>query len=150
MKDIVRLPTEYISFHELVICGNRFINGTVPIEVESTPVLLIGRSEPPSVWISVPDKQRSNPHALVVNNQSLVSEIDVLTRKNSTVIIFDKSITMLFVKKESDERAIVLALDLRPIGLNIFGDEESLNVATNVLENNTFKNVHTMIKIGGE
>lgn len=150
MKDITRLPPEYIAFQELVICGNRFINGTVPIEVETTPVLLIGQGEPPLVWISVPGKQRLKPFALVVNNQSRESKISVFWKTNSTVIFFKSSITMLYVTKESDEKAIVPTLDLRPIGLSIFGNEDSLTVANTVLENNTFKNIRAMIRIGGE
>jgi len=54
------------------------------------------------------------------------------------------------VSKISDNSASVVQMDLRPIGLNIYGDESHLVVGTHQLVSNTFQNVYVMIGIGKE
>ena len=42
----------------------------------------------------------------------------------------------------------ITKLDLRPFGLDIFSDEDSLNVMGNSLTKNTFKNIKVVISVG--
>ncbi|OQX52698.1 MAG: hypothetical protein B5M53_08020 [Candidatus Cloacimonas sp. 4484_209] len=58
------------------------------------------------------------------------------------------NIQTIKVLQLSDDLARVIQLDLRPIGLTIFGDETRLVIGSNQLVSNTFTDVYIMIKIG--
>jgi hypothetical protein len=76
-------------------------------------------------------------------------EVKVLYSEDSSeVTVQFRRHPMIEIKKESPESARVTFLDLRPIGLNIFGDSESLQLGSNQLSNNSFSNVGFMAKLG--
>jgi hypothetical protein len=52
------------------------------------------------------------------------------------------------VKKFSETKAVINQLDLRSLGLNIYGTEFGLTIGENKLFANTFENVRTMVGIG--
>ena len=61
--------------------------------------------------------------------------------KDTTVVSFGKTV-LLRVEKLSDQKAEVIEMDFRPIGLNIYGDKNGLHVGTNLLAGNTFERSH--------
>ena len=144
------LPKEYFPFEELEICSNQFINGKVLIEVHNNAVLLIGKGPQPVVWLSgLISKEGKQFQEIVNRNLSLNKSVDiVISEKNNSTIIKVGDLTILEAAKASESKAIVPKMDLRPIGLNIFGDTKELHVGTNRLINSTFMNTHTMVGIG--
>lgn len=143
-----QLPPEYIPYVELKICNNMFINGQVPIEVNKKSILLVGKGEHPVVWLFTFTSPKSKVLIhLVENNKPLRKEIEVLIPKNETIVSFN-NIILLHVQKCSEDIAEIIDMDLRPMGINIHGDNNGLFVGTNQLVNNTFTNVNTMIAIG--
>jgi len=86
---------------------------------------------------------------VVEKNNSLNKAIDVsISEENKSTILKAGDVTIVEATKVSEEKAIVTKIDLRPIGLNIYGDTDGLCVGTNKLTSNTFMNVHTMVGIG--
>lgn len=147
MKTESKLPKEYSPFQELVVCSNESINGVILLEVNKSIALLVGQGDHPSVWLSVPRADKSGEQVHIVrNNQTLHEGFAVVLPKNATVVLFGATV-LLHVEKLSDQRAEVIELDFRPIGLSIYGDKNGLYVGTNLLADNTFTNVHTMIAI---
>lgn len=148
MKTESKLPEEYSPFQELVVCSNEFINGVILLEVDKSIVLLVGQGAHPSVWLSIPRANKNGEQVHIVrNNQTLHEAFAVALPKNATVVSFGTTV-LLHVEKLSDQKAEVIELDFRPIGLSIYGDKNGLYVGTNLLADNTFNNVHTMIAIG--
>jgi len=143
------LPENYTPYNELIICNNILINVIVPIELNKRIPLLIGKGDIPLVWLSIPaTKDASSWQEIVIKNESLNKKIAVITsEKDKSVIIKAGKHIFIHVKKISDEKAEVIGLDLRPLGLNIYGDTKGLYIATYSLSKNTFNNVHTMIGI---
>jgi hypothetical protein len=141
-------PSDYTPYQELTICSNKFINGKVPIEVKKSVVLLVGKGEHPLVWINTFTSPNSTVLIhLVEKNQPIRKEIHVLLPNNETIVSFENTI-LLQVKQVTEDNAEIVEMDLRPIGLDIHGDNSGLYVGTNQLVNNTFTNVPTMIGIG--
>ena len=148
MNQSIRLPKEYKPFDELDLCGNTLINVPVPFEVDGYVPLLIGRNDIPRVWLNAPPpKSGTGWIPLVRQNRSLHRSVKAIEQEN-VVIIKINAMEILRVIKLSNSSANVVQMDLRPIGLNIHGDESHLVVGTHVLVSNTFQNVHVMIGIG--
>jgi hypothetical protein len=156
MEKEINPPKDYIPFEELILCSNNFVNGLMPIVVDGNIPLLIGKGELPLVWLATPLQFRLRWKYIVVGNKSLSTHIKVIISKEDKeiIVIFvkenNKETILLKVKKESDGKAIVTEIDLRPLGLNIHGNNVQLFVGTNTLSKNTFQNVRTMIAIGSK
>lgn len=144
------LPKEYLPFEEIEICSNRFINGKILIEVHNHAIILIGKGPQPVIWLSgLISKEGKQLQEIVNKNCSLNKSVDVIiSEKNNSTIVKVGDLILLEAAKASESKAIVPKMDLRPIGLNIFGDTKELHVGTNRLINSTFMNTHTMVGIG--
>ena len=150
MNQRIRLPKEYKPFDQLALCGNTLINVPVPFEVDGYIPLLIGRNQLPKIWLNAPSpKPGLEWTPLVRQNRSLHKAVRLIEQENE-IIIKINSIEILRVLKISNNSANVVQMDLRPIGLNIYGDKSHLVVGTHQLASNTFQNVYVMIGIGKE
>lgn len=162
LKKNLILPNDYIPFNEIVFCSNLFINGNVLIQIGNDAILLVGNGEVPLIWLKYPTNH-NNWAYIVEKNTPLHKDISIFANNRTTTMIFnllntindniiknynlDIKKTIIKVSKISNKKAIIEELDLRPIGLEIYGNNDGLNVATNYLKNNSFVNVDTMIKI---
>jgi hypothetical protein len=146
----LNLPKDYVPFGELILCSNSFINGFVPIEISGHIPFLIGNGEYPTIWISKPaSKDGSIWKDVVIQNKTPDNNISIIfSEKEKLVNISIGSIILIQAKKISNDKAEVMNIDLRPLGLNIYGDIHGLYVATNLFSNNSFSNVYTMMALG--
>lgn len=150
------LPSQYTPYEELVICSNTMINGIIPVEVDGHSPFLVGKGDVPRIWLSamVNPSEQKWLH-LIENNQIIdqptfkdhplklfISEEDRLVQVSAGEYI------ILRVEKRSETQAVISQLDLRPLGLNIFGKEDGLHVANSHFRENRFENVRAMIGIG--
>ena len=141
MKTDFELPQNYNPFQEIIFCSNRLVNVAVPILLmENIPICLIGRGPVPLVWLSGPIE----PHAkiwnyVVIGGSPLKSAIDLKTDwETNTVLVKVGPQEVLRAKKLSEDRAVVDLVDFRPLGLNVYGTMEELNVGQNKFIRNHF------------
>src|SRR5207248_2115263 len=121
------------------IGSNLFINGKVPIAVDSSPALLIGFGTEPKLWLAVPDKG-STMRYLVEDNESRSKRIKVLA-KDQAVSVYCDNIPILQAVKEGDKMVKVIHIDFTPIGLAIQGDLNMLRVGKSQMSGNVFENI---------
>lgn len=142
------LPKEYSPFDKLEICSNLF-KGTIPIKAYEHAVVLIGRGAQPLIWLSgLVTKKGKEFKELVKKNHSLNEAVKVIiSTKNNSIVVKVANIVILEVTKVSEEKAIMSKIDLRPIGLNIYGDVNRLMVGTNSFIHNTIT-AQTMVNVG--
>ena len=82
-------------------------------------------------------------------NKSLHPNISVETTESErTVLIKAGDDMLLSVTARDDESAVVNNMDLRPIGLNIVGDGNGLQIGGSSLSGNIFSGVDTIIGLG--
>ena len=77
-----------------------------------------------------------HPAVIVSQNQ----ELREITAKVDTV-------TLINAKMIDDNSCIINQIDLRPIGLNLFGNENNLTIGTSNFSGNTFQGVTFMIGV---
>ena len=143
------LPTQYRPFKEIDIGTNRLIDGQVLFSINENAPVLIGVNGIPRVWLSIPaDPKGEYWQLLVRDNKSLHPMVTVKT-EGDTVIVDTPDGVVLQVRKESDTLAKVTQINLRPFGINIYGNEGSLTVMNNNLTGNRFVGAKVMVGIGG-
>jgi hypothetical protein len=154
MEEKNKLPEDYLPFSKIIICSNAFIGGKYIIEVNINVPLLIGKGILPLVWLSIPLSDNKWSYIIernISHHPNIIVELS--TEKHSVIIKIregkiktDKVIINIY--KETEDSIIIKQIDLRPMGLDIYGNEDGLNVGTNIIKNSNFLNVNTMIGIG--
>jgi hypothetical protein len=147
----VSLPSDYVPYQTLIVCGNTLINGKVPLEVNGYIPFLVGVGPSgPLVWLQLPrGKQLDFWQYVVRANRSLHKAVKVKESANE-VHAYIRSTLVLLVVAEVPESARIEHLDLRPMGLRIHGTTKELQVGEKTMRDNVFENVDAMLGIGVE
>ncbi|EAR07334.1 hypothetical protein [Reinekea blandensis] len=147
MKNMVDLPENYKPFKTLVFCSNTLVNGKVPISISGDIPILIGQGSKLKIWINLLSQNKSGKTRPIVRESlSLHPQVQIDQTPERTKIFANKELLVEVIKKSSNE-ADVIHLDLRPIGISIFGDKDGLNVGNQTMSGNTFSNVDCMVGI---
>ena len=143
------LPSQYEPFNQIEIGTNSLTNVEVLFSLNDNVPLLIGFGKEPRIWLSIPaDPKGGKWQKLVRDSKSLHPKVKVI-RKDGSIVIDTPDGAVLNVKKLSETMVKVVLINLRPFGINIHGDENSLMVMNSNLVGNSFVNVKVMVGIGG-
>lgn len=145
-----KLPATYQPFDELQLCSNSLMKVKVPLLIDGNAVILVGRGPAPLVWLAAPTQPKGSAWDYVVR-ESIAGfrQIDValsLTTREVTVRVHDSE--LLHVRALSDSVAVVDRVDLRPIGLAIYGDSSGLHAGPTRLASNVFNGIENALVFG--
>ena len=145
MKNII--PTEYQPFEQIIFCSNILIEAGAIIKIGDFEPIIIGKGlKFPAIWLKARDKNK-NWISIVERSVSLSPQIEIINDiKLNTTTITTKDVIILKAQ-EIDSTCTVNILDLRPLGLNIFGNEQLLKVGEGEFRGNTMKGVGAFIGI---
>ncbi len=140
----------YKPYETIVFCNNTFNNITYLIDDNGVFPLLIGKGEFPRIWLYT--RNNNNPIALVRDNISISAQVKVniyQEERRMTIELFDMKDKYLNILEIVLKEGIpnLKRLDMRPIGYNIYGDSESLNIGNSKFANNVFQGMRTLIHI---
>lgn len=142
------LPAQYVPYVRVKIGTNRLENVKCLLSVNGFIPLLFGQGSPPKIWLSVPaNKEGTEWYPLIKENFSSHRDIRVETALKRVTIKAPQG-TILNVLKSDDGSLVVLKLDLRAFGLDVYTDAGALIVMGSRLSNNQFNNVQTVIAVG--
>jgi hypothetical protein len=142
------LPTNYIPYEKLVVCNNTLINGKVPITIGPFVPILVGKGDVPKIWLNMLllRNQKEPSKTIVRENLALYDKILIkIIEKYVKISISGQPIVE--VEKKSNNEAVIVFLDLRPIGTNILGDSEKLIIGDQIHSGKIFENVDSMYGI---
>ncbi|EAP80271.1 hypothetical protein [Sulfitobacter sp. NAS-14.1] len=139
------LPSSYTPYQKLVFCSNVLEGGGNLIEVSGTIPILVGRGDPPLVWLSA--KQDAKIVTVVEASRAKFSSVTAASIFGGTVVM-SKGVVLLSARQISEEEAEVTEIDLRPLGLNVYGNKSGLHVGGMEFTGNHFSGVGTMVGIG--
>lgn len=147
MNDRKEIPEDFVPYPLLDVLGNKFVNGLVPVATSTSAVLLIGKGNTPSVWLSAPNQSDPKMRTYVVEaNKSRSPDIEVHVQRNETVVSFHGTV-MVRAQQIAPDSAVIKDLDLRPVGLNVYKEGDAIRIGSTLIQHNEFKNVDTMIVI---
>jgi hypothetical protein len=143
------LPKIYKPYQRLTVCGNLIIGGGHLVALGDVLPLLVGGGEAPMVWLQAPtDKTGKTYIPLVTASVASHPAVSVVSNKEGLTVSVGGTAVLRITQTDSDA-AVIDLLDLRPIGLNIFGNEASLNAGGATFKSNTFSGAGTLLAFGG-
>lgn len=145
---IDELPSQYEPFRRVRIGSNLLENIQALLVIKGHVPFIIGKGKTPRVWLYIPTNTDGTEwYPLIKDNFS--SHPDVVVKAAPKMLtIRTPEATALACLLGKEDVIHITKLDLRPFGINIYSDEESLNVMGNTLSKNTFKNIKAVISIG--
>lgn len=150
MITIKNIPKNYKPYLHLTLCSNKISNYTNLFVINDNIPLLIGCGDKPMIWIQGAVKNKS---ALFIDSTiSKSNQIKIIEEDGVITITFSfkknyqtSNVILLKIKQIKEDEATVSQLDLRPIGLNIYGnDSDGLTAGNAKLFRNMFNTTTVM------
>jgi len=150
MKSEISLPENYAPFDKLNLCSNILLNVQIPFSIREVALLLVGKGKTPLVWLSAPTAPGSKEWEYIVeSNKSLNPAIYVEVRdQEKAVSVKVGNVIIIKVVAESETTAVADIVDLRPLGINIYGDSSILNLGNNKFTQNSIVNARVAFALG--
>jgi len=119
------------------------------IQIGEVLPILIGKGEVPQVWLQGPSDTTGQNFIQLVT-ASVSSHPAILVNSTSLgLAVSAGGREVLRVRPIGPNEAIVDFLDLRPLGFNIFGDDQMLNAGGMKMSRNTIAGGGTFLALGG-
>ncbi|MBS3667067.1 hypothetical protein [Vreelandella boliviensis] len=142
------LPKSYQPYEKLTVCSNTLVGGGHVAAVGEILPLIIGTGEKPQIWLqAINNVEDTEFISIVENSVSKHPAVDVI-ELSGVVTVKIQGIIVLSVMSSSENSAVVNSMDLRPIGLNIFGDMHALKVGGSTFSGNTMSGGGVLIGLG--
>ena len=132
----------------VVLGGNEFVDCENILAAGGEPLLSI-RTAPLSVTFRTPKVWSQSPAVTIVANEVTPPPQDGVhvVRDATSVSVVLRGFPMLVAIGEGKDR-VLLRLDLRPLGINVFDDAEGLHLGSNTFRGNRISNAATAISLG--
>lgn len=142
------LPENYQPYDSLTVCSNTLLGGGHIMAVGEVLPIVIGKGTKPQVWLQAMSSPDSKEFVSIIESSiSNHPAVEVIEQEGAIVVNIQGS-KVLVVKADTDTSAIVTQLDLRPIGLNLFGNESALTAGGTTLSHNTMAGGAILIGFG--
>ena len=138
MKNLKNLPKGYTPYELLNVCSNKLTGGANIIIVGDILPLIIGRGSKPQIWLRAIQNPQSKRFISLVEASVSQHPLVRVEEVGRQLVVKVQGATVLRVEQTSEDRAFVSELDLRKLGLNVFGTLSNLNAGGVTFSNNTF------------
>lgn len=147
----MRLEAEdFENYNEIIICSNYLKNCKSIIKQDSNgfePLMIKkGKDGKPLIFLQSYDNKKSETIDIINGNRSLVTSV-IFEHSRTGCFVGYSDIIILEVVQNEKKIMEVIALDLRPIGFNIFGDSTALNMGGNTISRSSTSNSGSFIGI---
>jgi hypothetical protein len=143
------LPSSYQPYEKLTICSNSLIGGGHVVELAGALPLIIGYGEKPQVWLqAISNPEKMEFVSIVENSVSKFPTVEV-KEIDGSIIITIQGKQVLKVRNVSNSEAVVENMDLRPIGLNLYGDANNMNIPNGSFSGNSMSGGGVLLGLGG-
>ena len=148
--DNFKVPADYIPLGTFKFCSNTITNVKYLIDDNGfKPLLIGGGDDAPRIWLYA---KASNYEyvELIKDNKSLLDNFEVTINEQSKTILVTagKTIVKSILDVSYDQVIEVKHLDLRSVGLNVYGDANQLTIGENKFVNNSVIGSENLIGMG--
>lgn len=144
MENKTQIPTEYNPFDEIILCGNRLLKVKKIVDDKGFIPILIGenkKTKRPQIWLNA--KTKDGVIQLIDKNRPLINLIEFNDYSNDNqidVILNNQGEKHIILQIENlGEIPSITKFDLRTIGYNIYGDENTLHIGGSQMTKNSFQ-----------
>ncbi|MDD1783436.1 hypothetical protein LRP49_19880 [Enterovibrio sp. ZSDZ35] len=146
---IESLPSNYSAPEQMLIGSNSLKNVQTLIDFNGFSPILVGDGDTPHIWINVPMNQQGTEwYPLVKDNFSTNPAVIVLKRSNGVKVTTPDG-EVIDCEKRNDGTIVVHKLNLRPFGINVTANSESLNIMNTSFSSSGFSNMRAVVGLGG-
>lgn len=143
------LPSTYKPYQKLTVCSNVLIGGGHLLVLGEVLPLLVGSGEGPTIWLQAPtDKSGKRYVPLVTASVASHPAVGVVGNKDGLTVSVG-GVPVIHIRQVDQDSAEIDLLDLRPVGLNIYGNASALTAGGATFSQNTFSGGGTLIAFGG-
>lgn len=148
MMTLKSKPDSYVPYESLTICSNTIKGGGNLVAVSEVIPLLIGKGDTPQIWLlALANAQKNEFVSIVEKSISKHPAVKVYEDAEFLNVMISGEV-VLSVRQDSESSATVTVLDLRPLGLNMYGNENTLNVGGGTFSKNSMSGGGTLIGLG--
>lgn len=145
MKNII--PSEYQSFERLTICSNTLIGAGAIVKIGDFEPILVGKGlKLPAIWLRA-RANKKNWISIVERSISLNPQIEIINEVTSNTTTIKTKDIIILKAQQLESSCAINDLDLRPLGLNIWGNSQFLKVGEGEFRGNTMQGVGAFIGI---
>lgn len=144
-------------YDELIVCSNILINTKhIMVTNDGWCPLVVRKGKSPMVWLSYREAVTSQDNTqpvkynyieLINKSNSLHPQVSVVSTTHGFQIKIDDTI-LAEAGNHNDGKLEIFTLDMRPLGLNIYGDHQSINIGNNSMSRSSSSNGNAMFGIG--
>lgn len=136
----------YEPFDEMEVCSNLLLKMRSLFTFDGIDPVLIGKGEKPLIWLAVRKNNTLTWRYIVQGNRVLNDRISLdITCENKTRILVENTI-LIEAEKVTENRVRITNIDLRPLGLNVYCQDNQLNVGAMHFRDSEFENSVLMIE----
>jgi hypothetical protein len=142
------LPEQYRPYQNINFCNNQIIGGGHIFAMGKDLPLLIGEGITPRIWLQAVSEPGGKEFITVVSDSKSTHPAVSVKLDGKSVIVTVQGRTVISAKSNGAHAVTVNELDLRPVGLNVFGNTSGLNLGGMHLSHNTFSDVGVAFGLG--
>jgi hypothetical protein len=139
------LPQGYVPYERVKLCSNHLSGSTFILSVDEVLPLLIGKGSKPQIWMQAISDVKNKAFVQIVESSIPLFPAVRVTTESGIVLVFVNDQIIMSIRSISDDEIDIFQLDLRPIGLNLVGDEDSLRAGGMEFSRSTFSGVGTFM-----
>ncbi|MEL4247745.1 hypothetical protein [Shewanella xiamenensis] len=141
------LPSNFKPPRKMNIGTNSFHNTTALLNFKGYVPILIGEGDNPHIWINIPANQDGSEwYPLVKDNFSTNQSVIVIKGDNSVKVTTPEGV-IIDCEIKNDRSIYVKKLNLKPFGINVYADENSMNIMGTSFTSSGFSNIGTVVSI---
>lgn len=142
------LPASFRPYETLVVCSNSLIGGGHIASIGDVLPLIIGTGEKPQIWLqALADPEKKEFVSIVESSVSTHPAVDV-REVFGAIVVSVQGTTVVRVRQVASDRAEVDSIDLRPIGLNLYGNSSSMIVGGTTISRSSMRGGGVLVGLG--
>ena len=146
-----QLPDRYTPFKTLYFCSNILRDVLIPIQVNGYPAFLVGRGKHPLLWLAAPVKINDLERTFIVReNVSINPAVHVVVNRRKAEVAIVIGAVRVLVVRVMGNAGLIDQIDLRPVGLDVWGDKAALHIGGGTFGDNTIAGSTVAFALGSQ
>lgn len=142
------LPENYTPYDTLLVCSNKISGGAKIASIDGIYPLLIGKGKRPLIWLQAIVDSKSRKFEEIITESVSKHPLVNLFDDGSSIHVKVSGEKILSLRLKESNVAEVHFLDLRPIGLDIHGNKNSLQVGFASFSNSSMSGGGALVGVG--
>jgi hypothetical protein len=141
-------PEDYVPYPVVDICGNVLRDVKYIIELKGVHPILIGKGKIPYIWLRSPSRDFLKWNYMVERSTAVHPAVNISRPGPGRMSVLISGKNVLDIVKYEQDSIQISSIDLRPIGLNVFGSGDTLQVGGMEFTKNEMQNGRAFIALG--